>query len=185
MSNLKDASLKMKSLIKTIAERSFPELYHAIQSRCFHSYCRKKHGPLQSRFRERLYGKSDVVVLSGPFEGMHYLDEVVWGPITPKWLGTYEQEVSSLVDPSAYDRIIDVGAAEGYYAVGFAWKAPKTDVFSFDVDPLARSAQRRLAELNRVKNLQIGNFAAKLPSPNCLHRERFCSVTSKVAKYLF
>ena len=90
---------------------------------------------------------------------MKYLNEVVWGPIESKWLGTYEQELHPIVErilQTNYANIIDVGSAEGYYAVGLAMRVPSARVYSYDVDPWARSQQRRLAHLNGVDNLEIG-----------------------------
>jgi predicted O-methyltransferase YrrM len=84
---------------------------------------------------------------------MAYLDETVWGPITPKWLGCYELELHDIVETAIacrYDRVIDVGCAEGYYAVGFAWRMPETEVITFDIDPIARRQTRRLAAMAGV-----------------------------------
>jgi hypothetical protein len=114
----------------------------------------------QNRTKTLIYNEADPVVLSGPFAGMKYLNEIVWGPIEPKWLGTYEQELHPIIDrilQRNYSKIIDVGSAEGYYAVGFAAKCPLAQLYSYDVDPWARSQQRRLARLNGVNNLRIGS----------------------------
>jgi hypothetical protein len=46
-----------------------------------------------------------------------------------------------------YDRVINVGCAEGYYAVGFATRMPETDVIAFDIDPIARRQTRHLAAM--------------------------------------
>jgi hypothetical protein len=49
------------------------------------------------------------------------LNETVWGPIEPKWLGTYELELHSIIKGilrAEYNTIIDIGSAEGYYSVG-------------------------------------------------------------------
>lgn len=84
---------------------------------------------------------------------MHYLDETVWGPITPKWVGTYELELSDIVEAivhRGYIRILNIGSAEGYYAAGLAMRNPSAEVFAFDTDPLSRRQTRRLAHLNRV-----------------------------------
>jgi len=108
--------------------------------------------------KTRIYGASDPVVLSGPFVGMKYLNEVVWGPIEPKWLGTYERELHTIFESileTRYFSIIDVGSAEGFYAVGLALRHPLARVYSYDIDPWARSQQRRLARLNKVNNLRI------------------------------
>jgi hypothetical protein len=115
----------------------------------------------QNRIKQLIYEGSDPSVLSGPFAGMKYLNEIVWGPIECKWLGTYEQELHPILDQilrTSYSVIIDVGSAEGYYSVGLARKFPAAQVYSYDVDPWARRQQRRLASLNGVSNVQIGRL---------------------------
>jgi hypothetical protein len=91
--------------------------------------------------------------LSGPFKGMPYLDEIVWGPITPKWIGCYETELHEVIErvlSDGYTQIVNVGCAEGYYAVGFAWRLAGIKVVAFDSDPVARQQAARLASLARV-----------------------------------
>jgi len=93
------------------------------------------------------------VVASGPFKGMVYLDETLWGPITPKWLGCYEAELHAVIEAIIkinYTRIINIGSAEGYYAVGLAKRCPSAEVFAFDIDSWSRRQCRKLARLNHV-----------------------------------
>jgi hypothetical protein len=108
---------------------------------------------MQIAARQLFYAGGPPKVLSGPFAGMPYLDETVWGPITPKWLGCYELEIQDIVEAAigtSYDRVINVGCAEGYYAVGLAWRMPQTEIVAFDLDPMARRQTRRLAALAGV-----------------------------------
>ena len=106
---------------------------------------------------------------------MPYLDEIGFcGPIVPKWIGSYEEELHDVVagiiaNPPSL--ILDIGSAEGYYAVLLAARLPATRVVSFDFDLLAIRAQRRLAALNHAKNIVIekmGDHArlAELLSPD-------------------
>lgn len=98
----------------------------------------------------------DSCVVAGPFAGMQYPTlEAAGSALAPKLLGTYERELhpwisNALDDP--YDCVIDVGAAEGFYAVGFALGMPESRVFAFDIDPKARSLCENLAEANNVSN---------------------------------
>lgn len=111
----------------------------------------------------KIYGDGPIHVRSGPFQGMRYINETVWGPIEPKWIGSYEQELSSVVRQiidSDYDTIIDIGSADGYYSVGLAFRVPAARVFSYEIDPWSRGQQRRMAALNGVRNIQIGGFCS-------------------------
>jgi len=102
-----------------------------------------------------------IQVLCGPFKGLRYYERIVWGPITPKWIGSYEAELHEIVRKiieTGYNCIIDIGAAEGYYAVGFAWKCKETKVVAYDIDPIARRRQKQLAALNGIENLVIRKY---------------------------
>ncbi len=119
----------------------------------------------QSAFRTKLFGSNDAIqVQSGPFKDLRYINETVWGSITPKWLGSYEAELHPVVNhivQRAYSVIIDVGCAEGYYAVGLAVAIPGANVFAFDTDFISRSQVRRLAALNNVEDrLHINSFCS-------------------------
>ena len=51
-----------------------------------------------------------------------------------------------------YERIVDIGCAEGYYAVGLALRMPGTRIFAFDINEKAQAACRNLATLNGVSD---------------------------------
>jgi hypothetical protein len=110
----------------------------------------------QTLVRKSLYPSGTVIqVLTGPFRGLRYLDEIVFGPITPKWLGSYESEVQDIIEVICrreYGQIINVGCAEGYYAVGLAWLNPTSRIVAFDTDPLSRIQARKLAGVNNVSD---------------------------------
>jgi hypothetical protein len=139
-------SLRAKSVIDGFFTRA-----HAFRSRQIH---RKLFEGDRSEFYSKLYHSEDEVrVLPGPFTGMRYLNTATFGPIAPKWLGTYEWEIQDWVSrccQTGYENIINVGSAEGYYSVGFAWRSPTSRVLAFDINPFARREVRRLAALNGV-----------------------------------
>jgi hypothetical protein len=95
-------------------------------------------------------------VLHGPFRGMIYPpDSLSSRQGIPLLLGTYESELHSIISairPGDYDRVIDIGCAEGYYAVGLA-RLTFTSVFGFDTEFRERAFCRRMAELNGVASL--------------------------------
>lgn len=107
----------------------------------------------RAELAEQILFRSGNRVLSGPFEGLSYVAEAVGSSLLPKLLGTYEQELQPAIAAAIarnYDVAIDVGAAEGYYAVGLASRCPNLHVYAFDPDPLARRLCRNLARLNNV-----------------------------------
>lgn len=103
---------------------------------------------------ERLYSGGGPRVLWGPFAGMRYISFASGSGLLPKLLGGYEMELHGAVRESlarGYDRIVNVGCGEGYYAVGYALALPAAQVEAYDVDPLARQRLRELARLNGVE----------------------------------
>jgi hypothetical protein len=92
-----------------------------------------------------------TVVSGGPFAGLTYplrLLESVDAPVA-KLTGTYEQELhpffGSLRPPGVF---IDIGAADGYYAVGM--RRPGFEVWAFELAPSARRMCRQVAAENAV-----------------------------------
>lgn len=95
------------------------------------------------------------VVLQGPFAGMAYVEGATEGALAPRLLGTYEAELHPYLLALAaegLDCVIDVGCAEGYYAVGMALLAPDAQVHAFDTSPKARAACAQMAALNGVSD---------------------------------
>ena len=95
-------------------------------------------------------------VISGPFAGMTILNNAVsWGDgdIGSKLLGLYECELHPAVekiislDPKA---VVNLGSAEGFYAVGLARRLPEAEVIAVDIDPRALEATTANAEANGV-----------------------------------
>lgn len=93
-------------------------------------------------------------VLSGPFAGLQYPEQKSYGStLSPKIIGSYEAELHAVINEvlnDTYRTIIDIGCAEGYYAVGFAYRLPDVTVWAYDVDPHARAACENLARWNRT-----------------------------------
>jgi hypothetical protein len=144
----------MKPRLRRFAHTLSPELFHWCRSLHLRKRFRKEFKFDQRLFREAFYPQNQTPkILTGPFRGMFYLDETVWGPITPKWAGAYEMELEDVIADivrQGHDRIVNLGCAEGYYAVGLALLNHEPKVFAFDVDPIARKQARRLARLNGV-----------------------------------
>jgi Met-10+ like-protein len=93
-------------------------------------------------------------VLRGPFAGMKYIDESIGSAYIPKLLGLYEMELShcvAAINQLNPDQIIDIGAGEGYYAVGLACLNPAVRMLAFEMQPTGRRAIADLARLNQVE----------------------------------
>jgi hypothetical protein len=105
-----------------------------------------------ARLKPLLVERVGTIVQGGPFAGMQFLDRVSEGAYVPKLLGAYEAELHPLIErlaASAYDLVINIGCAEGYYAVGFARRLGAA-VHAFDIDEAAQRLCRDLAQRNGV-----------------------------------
>lgn len=92
--------------------------------------------------------KSGDRVLSGPFAGMafHYPQQEY-----AMLLGTWELELTSTWETilsQDYKLMVDVGAAEGYYAVGMAYRKPGAEVVAFEMEDRVRENLGILNGLN-------------------------------------
>lgn len=112
-----------------------------------------------AKWRSQLIGStlvahSGTVVQDGPFKGMTYVAAPSEGGIAPKLLGVYEMALHDVLlaaPERSYDVVLNVGCAEGFYAVGCARLLPDTTVLAWDIDPVARGKCLELARLNGVE----------------------------------
>jgi hypothetical protein len=113
--------------------------------------------PIRRRRRARrkampiIWRQTGGRVASGPFAGMAYLQSWRGGHFTQKLLGTYELELAAIVERICsvpYDVIVVVGAAEGYYACGLAYRTDGVPVIAFEAQPQLHDAVQLIASKN-------------------------------------
>lgn len=106
-----------------------------------------------------LIREAGAVVRTGPFSGMRLSQETSWaGGKSPKLLGCYESELHPWIEHAIGRRpavVVNVGCAEGYYAVGLARRLPDSRVIAFDADERARMLCLEASRLNGVANLEV------------------------------
>jgi methylase of polypeptide subunit release factors len=71
-----------------------------------------------------------------------------------KLLGSYEEELHPVIAHALRSRpsiFVDIGCADGYYAVGFAQASPATTILAFDISRTARELCGELAVVNGVE----------------------------------
>jgi len=106
------------------------------------------------RLIEQLREGDVLRVLGGPFSGMRYLDPGTGIAALQRVAGSYEAELHQSIEAAIrknYTTIINVGCAEGFYAVGMAIRCPDATVWAFDSSRYAQRACRELAKLNNVE----------------------------------
>ena len=121
------------SMLRAFARRVFPRRLHpyAVATR-------------------RLMLVSGGRVMQGPFRGL----KIVVDPVTvdwPKVLGTYERELHPVLEAVVADApsaVVNIGAAEGYYAVGLAVRCPLARSIAFETRPGMRTHVEAVALQN-------------------------------------
>ena len=105
-----------------------------------------------------------LTILQGPFEGMAYVGAAAEGALLPRLIGCYEQELHPAILEFAaarHDCVIDVGCAEGYYAVGLARLMPDATIYAHDTNEQAQAACKELAARNGVsERVVVGGLFA-------------------------
>lgn len=119
----------------------------------YRSYQRSD-SPAATRVIEKNLG---LTVRRGPFTGMVYPTRNAYSRHSiPQLTGCYEEElhpaIQACISDSSYRRYVDVGSAEGYYSVGFAFAA-RRPVFAFEIEPFERRYTRLMARANGVAHL--------------------------------
>lgn len=92
-------------------------------------------------------------VLQGPLKGLDFIQQSAEGCHIAKLLGCYEQPLQTHIEHAinqGYSIILNIGCAEGYYAVGMARRMPATRILAFDLNETAQHACRELAAKNGV-----------------------------------
>lgn len=117
--------------------------------------------------RNEIKKASQGKVLSGIFRGMKYHIDSVGSLLYPRILGTYERELFDAfvqINKNNYRLMIDVGAAEGYYAIGMAKLNKQLHVVAFEAQENGKNIIGQMAKKNDVSNrIEIQGF--------CSHKE--------------
>lgn len=111
------------------------------------------------RLLPRIWEHTQGAVQTGPFEGMLLLRDVAWGDgdLCAKILGIYEDELHLEIERCLEwqpDWCLNLGAAEGYYAVGMAYCGVPS-VTAIDTQSNLLEITRRTAQHNGVLD-QVG-----------------------------
>lgn len=96
---------------------------------------------------------ADGQILRGPFAGITFPQNSHWTGAVPKLLGTYEAELFPTIEAwrsIPFKSIINVGSADGYYALGCAKTWPGAKVIAYEIEPEGRQLLADYAIRNGV-----------------------------------
>lgn len=106
---------------------------------------------------KNLYRKFQGIVKHGYFKGLKLIRENSWGngdQLGSMLLGIYEKEVLeeilSIQNKHKVKYFIDLGAADGYFGIGFLYKKFFKHAFLFDISKNARYIIKKNAEINNI-----------------------------------
>jgi ribosomal protein L11 methylase PrmA len=99
-------------------------------------------------------------VAYGPFKGMKITDEVAWGDgdIASKLLGIYESELYDSFEDAIRNRpdlIVNVGCAEGFYAIGLGMRLKDIPVVCIDINQALLTIAEKNAKINGITNIKF------------------------------
>ena len=109
--------------------------------------------PLLTLAAWRLRKRTNFRVIAGPFAGMEFHHAATGMTYYPKILGTYELELQPVIEEIArtpFTRVINAGAGDGYFAVGFARLFPNASVVAFELGAARQAHAKSLAHRNGV-----------------------------------
>ena len=92
-------------------------------------------------------------IQNGPFRGMKFARIVPEHPLSAKIFGTYEEAIAPVISwmmEAGFKQFINVGSAEGYYAIGLARSSPSVRVEAFECVHRMHSLLELIAAKNGV-----------------------------------
>jgi SAM-dependent methyltransferase len=107
-----------------------------------------------------IYNSTNGAVTSGPFSGMRLVPKSIWGSgdFGPKLLGTYEEELHPAILGACArlpELVLNIGCAEGYYAIGLARLLESARIIGFDIDERAQAMLQENAIANGIANVNF------------------------------
>lgn len=106
-----------------------------------------------------IYQKTGGKVLTGPFTGMVIVPKTADnGHVASKLLGVYEDELHDWIYDAVEsnpDLVMNIGCAEGYYAVGLCRLLPNVAAMAVDIDIKANSAISENLMANVINGLDV------------------------------
>ena len=102
----------------------------------------------QTRISQEVFELMGGIVGYGPFRGMQLSNQTWWGKLDlgSQVLGLYESEILGAIElmgASDFKFFIDIGAADGYYAVGMLVSEKVQEVICYEANELGRATIER------------------------------------------
>ena len=104
--------------------------------------------------RRQLERETGGMTIAGPFRGLKLGTILRYRRFAHAFmLGTFEREIQPFIERAieqGIPRIVNVGSADGYYAIGMCLRMPDVEMIAYEMDADRRDKLRYVAELNGV-----------------------------------
>mgnify|MGYP001164133022 FL=1 len=150
----------LKFLYKKLVKRDFKWLLFEIIYRVTFKKLELRIDNIVEKKRKSLAKKISNIynntVQQGPFKGMQINDDQFWGEgdKSSKILGIYEKEIQDLMveiqEENKYSTFIDIGGADGYFAVGSLVNDLFNECHVFEVSKKGRNSLKSNASKNNL-----------------------------------
>ncbi len=111
---------------------------------------------IKKEMKKKAHDIFNQKVAYGPFRGMYISEEIWWGEndVISKYLGEYEGHILQeiVLQSTKYRHFIDIGAADGYYAVGALRNNLFESATCFEISKEGQSVIAKNSRLNNVQN---------------------------------
>jgi hypothetical protein len=137
--------------LRSVAASMAPGLM-ADRARSYERGFRRSTG--RTHLAERLVAQEGPEVSGGPFAGLSYagIDLSMVDAAAAKLTGTYEHDLAELFRAERHSTFVDIGCADGYYAVGAAVAESAVRIQAYDLAKSARRVCTALAKGNGVED---------------------------------
>lgn len=107
--------------------------------------------------------KANYTVIRGPFSGLKLPETGAWSDadVLSKIIGSYEAEIFPFLESEISRNpnvVVNIGASEGYYAIGMKRRLPNSDVYTYDIDIKSFSALDYCKKINGVDITRLERF---------------------------
>lgn len=154
----------MHPAVRHLARKVLGSRYSRVQLRV-NRWRRRGGDPESARLEHEFALSHGLTATGGPFAGLRVPEDVrpEFHMLAAKLLGAYELELHAALEQaiaSAPRSVVNIGAGDGYYAVGLAQRLPDATVHAFDIDDRARRVTQAAAQANGVAGrVRVGEAA--------------------------
>ena len=116
--------------------------------------------------------KNNFVVQNGVFKDLKINKDISWGQgdIASKIYGLYENRIQKILKEIRKPILIDVGAADGYFAIGSLYSGLSEYCYAFEQSEIGKKTLLKTAKINNVSSklsikgkVDSKNFLSMLP----------------------